>query len=130
MIPLSRIWLSSQGGTAVVYMALQNSRISQPFRNAILQATRNGLGHLCYGELDAAAHRVDALGADAHAVAEMPGKFFGFCAAATTRSGRAASPFSSRERDHCVIAFAEDDARARSVFQSVDGQQAFHKNFE
>ena len=39
------------------------------------------------GEFDAAAHGVDALGADTDSVAEMPGKFFGFSAVAAATVG-------------------------------------------
>jgi hypothetical protein len=78
-------------------------------------------------ELDAAAHRVDPFGADTHPVAEMPSKFFGFCAASTTRSRRTTPAFASRQRYHGVIAFAENDAPAGGILERVDRQQTLDK---
>src|SRR5580700_4903017 len=86
-------------------------------------------GDLGNGELDAAAHRIDALRSHVHAVSQMPGNFFGLCAATTTRTRRAAPPFASGQSDDGVIPLPENAARAGGIFESVDRQQTLHEHF-
>src|SRR5438270_5233541 len=101
-------------------------------------------------EFDAFAHRIDAVGPDAHAIAEVPFErarfgaapgahiFRGAGAFAATRRGGSmmtrgnGSPSSlgASQRDNGMVALAVDAASVRRLFQRADGQQTFHKNFE
>src|SRR6266478_6369663 len=84
------------------------------------------------GEFDAAAHGVDAFGAYADAVTEVPGEFFGGSAAATAvmRACSTAARRGFAEGDDGVVALAEDAAGAGGLFKGVDGEKAFDENFE
>src|SRR5258708_17711497 len=55
-----------------------SNKISVRASKMTLRCTSRDLGDR---ELDATTHPVDALSSDAHAVAQMPGEVFGFCAA-------------------------------------------------
>jgi len=79
------------------------------------------------GEFDAAADGVDALGADADAVAEFPGELqSGFAAGGTA----AAAGIAAGDGDDGVVALAIDAAGVGSFLDGGDGQQAFDKDFE
>src|SRR5260370_34762518 len=101
------------------------------------------------GEFDAFAHGVDAFGAHADLVAEVPFDLTRFCAAtgsrtdcggaandARTRCGAAtagtarSAATSTGQGDDGVIALAKDAARAGEFFQSDDGKKAFHEDLE
>src|SRR5229473_4215730 len=93
-------------------------------------------------ELHALAHRIDALGADAHAVAVLPYQLLGFCAAAADgrgeprpygimpRAGRPAAGVSAGHGNDGVIPLAVDAARVGGFFERADRQQALDEDFE
>src|SRR6267378_6884310 len=79
------------------------------------------------GEFDAAADGVDALGADADAIAEFPGELeSGFAAGGAAASAGVATG----DSDDGVVAFAIDATGVGGFFDGGDGQKSFHENFE
>lgn len=80
------------------------------------------------GKFDAFAHGVDAFGADADAVAKMPGEFGEFAAA--TAAARTALSWAAEQSDHRVIAFAIDDSSAGGFLERSDRQEAFHEDVQ
>src|SRR6266481_1570613 len=85
---------------------------------------------LGYREFHAATHRVNALGADAHAIAVLPRELLRLCAA-TSSCARAAPPLiAAWDRNNGVILLAIHAARARRFLQRVDRQQPLHKHLE
>src|SRR5260370_16149770 len=81
-------------------------------------------------ELHALAHGIDALGADAHAVAVLPYQLLGFCAAAAPRAGCPAAAGSAGHGNDGVISLAVDAARVGGFFERADRQQALDEDFE
>src|SRR5260370_673337 len=75
-------------------------------------------------ELHALAHGIDALGADAHAVAVLPYQLLGFCAVAAPRAGCPAAAGSAGHGNDGVIPLAVDAARVRGFFERADRQHA------
>src|SRR5215469_15559791 len=80
------------------------------------------------GEFDAAADGVDALGANANAIAKFPGPG-GARLAPRTRAGTAAAG-SAEHSDDGVIVLAIDAAGLDGPFERVDRQQTLHKDVE
>src|SRR5271167_480576 len=74
-------------------------------------------------ELYAAAHRVYAFGADAHAIAEFPDERIGLLAL-----GAAAAAFVTGDGDDGVVAFAIEAVGACGFFECVDGEEAFDED--
>src|SRR6202007_2314462 len=80
------------------------------------------LGCISERELDAAAHRIDAFGADAYAVAVLPNELLRLCAAASPSSALAL--VAAWHGDDGMIAFAIHAARACRFLQRIDRQQS------
>src|SRR5215831_186232 len=80
-------------------------------------------------EFDAAADGVDALGANANAIAKFPEPGGARLAPPRTRAGTAAAG-SAEHSDDGVIVLAIDAAGLDGPFERVDGQQTLHKDVE
>src|SRR5712691_6757952 len=85
---------------------------------------------LGYREFHAATHRVNALRANAHAIAMLPCELLRLCAATASCARPAAPLITARHRHDGVILLAIHAARACRFLQRVDWEQALDKHLE
>ena len=95
----------------------------------------NGKEKLHEGEFDAAAHGINALGADTHAIAVLPRHLTGlgaapFAGTITPGACSRSSLVSSGHSDDGVVLLSIYAAGARGFFEGVDGQKAFNEDLE
>lgn len=81
-------------------------------------------------EFDALAHGINAVGADAHAITEVPFERLRFCAAPAPRALCSMAPVAPTQGDDGVVALAVDATGASGFLERADRQQSFHKDLE
>src|SRR5215469_16211403 len=118
---------SRPGGASGMPRRSSNSlAIRSGWPSGLKKQMRGGRGRRRRGST---ADGVDALGANANAIAKFPGPGGAQLAPPRTRAGTAAA-VSAEHSDDGVIVLAIDAAGLDGPFERVDGQQTLHKDVE